>query len=114
MSSLSNILKDVQEKTKKTKKSNKDIGVDHGYRDKKALDNQEVVTPPELLRSIYKHLRPQDMHGDILDPCVGPGAMAIPFIKFAKTLTVCDIQEMHVENFKKIYKEKKEIYDKFD
>ena len=82
------------------------------YRDKEAKDNQEVHTPPELLKEIYSYLDKEDfLDKDILDPCVGPGAMSIPFIrqmaknKGPKSVTVCDIQEIHIKNMEDIKKE---------
>ncbi len=83
---------------------------DH-YRDKDAQDHQEVVTPPELVDHIYNFLSKEDFHGkDILDPCVGPGALIEPILKDLenggndlglKSLTVMDIQPLHIDNFKK-------------
>jgi hypothetical protein len=77
------------------------------YRDEDAKKNQEVVTPPDLVDHIYSFLSEDDFKGkDILDPCVGPGALIEPILKKAydwkwRSLTVMDIQKLHIENFKK-------------
>ncbi len=74
------------------------------YRDQDAYDNQEVVTPPELVEEMYSYLEERDFLGDIMDPCVGPGAMSIPLLdKNYNSLTVCDIQKMHVKEFNDKY-----------
>jgi type I restriction-modification system DNA methylase subunit len=77
------------------------------YRDEHAQKHQEVVTPPELVEHIYSFLDPEkDFKGkDILDPCVGPGALVEPLLKNAhdwkwRSLTVMDIQELHINEFK--------------
>ena len=85
------------------------------YRDKDAQDNQEVVTPPGLVKRIYSFLSEDDFKGkDILDPCVGPGALIDPIIEDIRTggngldinsLIVMDIQPMHIENFAKNIKQ---------
>ena len=70
-----------------------------GYRDQDAVDNQEVTTPKFLVDRIYSFLSPKDLSGDILDPCVGPGALVTPLLEnpvFA-SITLCDIQEIHIE-----------------
>ena len=71
------------------------------YRNEEAQKHQEVVTPPELVQRIYSFLSEEDLSGDILDPCVGPGALVEPLIENPKfrSLTVCDIQEEHIHNF---------------
>ncbi len=79
------------------------------YRDQDAQDNQEVVTPPELMERIYSFLSPEDFQGkDVLDPCVGPGALIEPILEDlrqggdglgVKSLTVMDIQPLHIEGF---------------
>jgi len=73
------------------------------YRSNDAKKYQEVITPPELVAKIMSHLKPEDLTGDILDPCVGPGAMIEPFLKTASKITVMDIQKEHIDNFKKKY-----------
>jgi len=80
------------------------------YRHAEAKKHQEVVTPIELLKEIYKHLKAEDFKDkDILDPCVGPGAMSIPFMKLMakgggpKSITVCDIQQEHIDNIQDIW-----------
>ena len=80
------------------------------YRDEEAQKHQEVETPPELVERIYSFLSEDDFKGkDILDPCVGPGALIEPIIEDikaggdgfnARSLTVMDIQPLHIENFK--------------
>jgi hypothetical protein len=77
------------------------------YRDDDAKKHQEVVTPPELVKRIYSFLDSEkDFYGkDILDPCVGPGALVEPLLENAhdwkwKSLTVMDIQELHIKGFK--------------
>ena len=80
------------------------------YRNKEAQEAQEVVTPPELVKDIYKHLGLKNFNGDVLDPCVGPGALIKPFLTDLnfKTLTLCDIQKIHITNLKtQGFKEKK-------
>ena len=80
------------------------------YRDQDAQDNQEVVTPKELVDHIYSFLDEEDFRGkDILDPCVGPGALIEPLMENAKelqwkSLTIMDIQELHIKNFKDRFK----------
>ncbi len=88
------------------------------YRDQDAQDNQEVVTPPELVARIYSFLNEDDFKGkDILEPCVGPGALLQPILDDIedggdglgiKSLTVMDIQPLHVDNFIKNIKVAKE------
>ena len=87
------------------------------YRDEAAEENQEVVTPPELVERIFSFLSPEDFEGkDVLDPCVGPGALIQPILDDlkegdglgVKSLTVMDIQPMHVENFIKNIKAAKD------
>jgi len=84
------------------------------YRDKEAQKHQEVATPTELVEHIYSFLSEDDFKGkDILDPCVGPGALIKPIIEDikagdgfnAKSLTVMDIQPLHIDNFKKTINE---------
>ncbi len=74
------------------------------FRHQEARDNQEVVTPPDLVGLIYSYLEPEDFEGDILDPCVGPGAMSLPIIKENKykSFTMSDIQSEHIENLNKL------------
>ncbi len=71
------------------------------YRDEDAFHHQEVVTPTELVNLIYSYLKNEDFNGEVLDPCVGPGAMSIPLIGKCN-LTVCDIQKVHINNFQEI------------
>ena len=73
------------------------------YRNEEAQKHQEVVTPPELVQRIYSFLSEEDLSGDILDPCVGPGALIEPLLENPKfrSLTVIDIQEEHIRNFVK-------------
>ncbi len=85
--------------SRKRKKIN--ISIDN-YRDDEAYDHQEVVTPPELVELIYSYLDEEDFDGEILDPCVGPGAMSIPLLRKKGNLTVCDIQSLHIEDFQRI------------
>ncbi len=79
------------------------------YRDQDAQDNQEVVTPKELVDHIYSFLNEEDFRGkDILDPCVGPGALIEPIMENREkwhptSLTVMDIQELHIKNFREKY-----------
>ena len=85
------------------------------YRDSEAQKHQEVVTPPGLVERIYSFLHEDDFKGkDILDPCVGPGALIEPVIEDIRTggngldiksLTVMDIQPIHIENFVKNIKQ---------
>ena len=85
------------------------------YRNEEAQKHQEVVTPPELVERIYSFLDEDDFKDkDILDPCVGPGALIEPIIEDirvggnglnANSLTVMDIQPIHIENFIKNIKE---------
>ncbi len=80
------------------------------YRDQDAQDHQEVVTPPELVDRIYSFLEVEDFEGkDLLEPCVGPGALLRPIIDDIaeggdalglNSLTVMDIQGMHITKFK--------------
>jgi ubiquinone/menaquinone biosynthesis C-methylase UbiE len=75
------------------------------------MKHQEVLTPPELLKEIYKHLKPEDLKGNILDPCVGTGNMIKPFLnlmakgKGPKSVTMVDIQEDHCEDLERYCKE---------
>ncbi len=93
MQRLNTDIKLSKEEIKKLKKLKR-------YRHQEALDNQEVVTPPELVDFIFSHLKEEDFTGDILDPCVGPGALVIPLLgKNYKSLTVCDIQREHLVDF---------------
>ena len=79
------------------------------YRDQSAQKHQEVVTPPELIKHIYGFLNKEDFKDkDILDPCVGPGALVHPLIEKHQELgitelTVMDIQEKHIKDFKDTY-----------
>ncbi len=79
---------------------------DH-YRDEKAQEHQEVVTPPELVKDIYDKLGPDFFRGkSIMDPCVGPGALLKPlFDDWEKydvaSIEAYDIQPQHIENFTK-------------
>jgi hypothetical protein len=78
------------------------------YRDEEAQKHQEVVTPPELVEHIYSFLEEKDFKNkDILEPCVGPGALIEPIIDNMQhcdnsfginSLTIMDIQPIHVEN----------------
>jgi hypothetical protein len=72
------------------------------YRDEHAQKHQEVVTPPELVEHIYSFLSEEDLKGDILDPCVGPGALIDPLLENPQfeSLTVMDIQKRHIDEFK--------------
>jgi type I restriction-modification system DNA methylase subunit len=72
------------------------------YRDEHAKKHQEVVTPPELVEHIYSYLTDDDLKGDILDPCVGPGALIQPLLENPKytSLTVLDIQSTHINKYK--------------
>jgi len=81
------------------------------YRNKEAQDNQEVVTPPELVEKIYGYLSEDELKGDILDPCVGPGALVEPLLAnpIFKTLTMLDIQECHIEALKEKFPAYKEF-----
>ncbi len=82
------------------------------YRDQDAQDNQEVVTPKELVDHIYSFLDKEDFEGkDILDPCVGPGALIEPILANReewqpKSLTVMDIQACHIDAIKEEFKGK--------
>jgi predicted RNA methylase len=66
--------------------------------------HQEVVTPTELMERILSFIYSDDINDkDVLDPCVGPGAMIKPVIEKynPKSVTVCDIQKIHIDNFVK-------------
>ncbi len=84
------------------------------YRDQEAQDAQEVVTPKELVDHIFSFLEEDDFKDkDILDPCVGPGALIEPILKNRiewqpRSLTVMDIQGLHIDNFKERLKKLKE------
>ncbi len=92
----------------------KSVNLKEQYRDQDAQDNQEVVTPKELVDHIYSFLNKEDFEGkDILDPCVGPGALIEPILANReewqpKSLTVMDIQEVHINDFKERLKKLKE------
>ncbi len=85
------------------------------YRDQEAQDNQEVVTPPGLVEHIYKkclEIDPDMFKGKVLDPAVGPGALVHPLIEKHQELgitelTVMDIQEKHIKDFKDKYDNRK-------
>ncbi len=77
------------------------------YRHQEALDNQEVVTPRELVDYILSHLSDEDFDGDIMDPCIGPGALSLPILsKNFRSFTVCDIQDEHLEDFSELLDKK--------
>ncbi len=82
------------------------------YRDMDAQESQEVITPKELVDHIYSFLNKEDFEGkDILDPCVGPGALIEPIMENReewkpKSLTVMDIQKIHIKDFVEKYKKK--------
>ena len=77
------------------------------YSDLDAQQHQEVVTPPELVEEIYKQLDPKDFK-NVLDPCVGPGALSMPMlvgdVPF-ETLTLLDIQERHIRKLQEEHPE---------
>ncbi len=74
-----------------------------------AQEHQEIHTPKELIDRIKMFVSEDDFAGDVLDPCVGPGACTFPFMEYGfKTFTVCDIQTEHIENMK-IYLEENNI-----
>ena len=68
------------------------------YRDDEAKKHQEVVTPACLVEYLYSLLTEEDLKGDILDPCVGPGALIQPLLDNPryKSLTCIDIQDVHI------------------
>jgi hypothetical protein len=81
------------------------------YRDQDALDNQEVVTPTKLVEIIHKYLTDEDFEGDIQDSCVGPGALGLSMIdKNYKSLTLCDIQQIHIDNLEIMFKKEGRDY----
>ncbi len=81
------------------------------YRDEEAQEYQEIVTPPELVDYLWSLIDKEDLKGaNILDPCVGPGALIEPILEDFReggdgfginSLTVMDIQPTHIESFKK-------------
>ncbi len=83
------------------------------YKNEDQKEHQEIVTPAELLEELYRYINPDNLT-DILDPCVGPGAMVKPFLEDSrvKKLTVYDIQEIHIKNFPINEKEENENIEK--
>ena len=76
------------------------------YRHADAQKHQEIITPPELVEHIYSFLDLEEMKDkDILDPCVGPGALIEPILenKIPCNLTILDIQKEHIENLQKCF-----------
>ncbi len=68
------------------------------YNNKEQQKNQEIVTPDWLVDELYEYIN-FDTFTKALDPCVGPGAMALPLLE--TNLTVMDIQETHIKEFSK-------------